>query len=155
MTSGPITSWQIEGQKVETVGDFVFLGSKLTVDSDCSLEIKRCLLKMLGRKAMTNLDRVLKSRDITLLTKFHSQSYDFSSSHVWMWELDHNDSWALKNRCFQTVLEKTLESPLDSKKTKPVNPKGNQFWIFTGRTDFKAEASVLWPPGAKSKRPWC
>ena len=69
MTSGPITSWQIEGQKVQTVGDFIFLGSKLAVDSDCSLEIKRCLL--LGRKAMANLDRVLKSRDITLLTKFH------------------------------------------------------------------------------------
>ena len=84
MASDPITSWQIDRGKMETVKDFIFLGSKLTVDSDCSLEIKRCLLKMLGRKAMTNLDRVLKSRDITLLTKFHSQSYDFSSSHVWM-----------------------------------------------------------------------
>ena len=152
MTSGPITSWQIEGQKVETVGDFVFLGSKLTVDSDCSLEIKRCLLKMLGRKAMTNLDRVLKSRDITLLTKFHSQSYDFSSSHVWMWELGHKETWLPKNWCFWTmVLEKTLESPLDSKEIKPVNPKGNQSWIFIGRTDAEAEASILWSPDATNR----
>ena len=83
MISGPITSWQIDGGKVETVSDFIFLGSKITVDSDCSHEIKRCLL--LGRKTITNLDSILKSRDITLLTMVHvSQSYGFSSSHVWM-----------------------------------------------------------------------
>ena len=76
-----------------------------------------------------------------------SQSYGFSSSHVWMWELDHKESWALKNWCFWTVvLEKTLESPLDSKEIKPVHPKGNQSWIFTGKTDDKAEAPILWPP---------
>ena len=78
-----------------------------------------------------------------------SQSYGFSSSHVWMWELDHKEGWALKNWCFWTVvLEKTLESPLDSK-IKPVNPKGNQPWIFIGRTD--AEAPIIWPPDAKSR----
>ena len=78
-----------------------------------------------------------------------SQSYGFSSSHVWMWELDYKENWALKNWCFWTmVLEKTLESPLDSKEIKPVNPKGNQSWIFTGRTD--AETPILWPPDAKS-----
>ena len=83
MASGPITSWQIDGETMETVTGFMFLGSKITADSDCSHKIKRCLL--LGRKAMTNLDRILKSRDITLLTKVHLvKSYGFSSSHVWM-----------------------------------------------------------------------
>ena len=81
MASGPIPSWQIDGETMETVRDFIFLGSKITADGDCSHEIKRCLL--LGRKAMTNLDSVLKSRDITFPTKVH-QSYGFSSSHVWM-----------------------------------------------------------------------
>ena len=80
----------------------------------------------------------------------HSQSYGFSSSDVWMWELDHKEGWAPKNWCFWTVvLEKTLESPLDCKEIQPVNPKGNQFWIFIGRTDAEAEAPVLWPPDVK------
>ena len=80
-----------------------------------------------------------------------SQSYGFSSSHVWMWELDHKESWALKNWCFWTVvLEKTLESPLDCQEIKPVNPKGIQTWILIRRTDAKAEAPILWPPDAKS-----
>ena len=83
ITSGPITSWQIDGQTVETVANFIFLGSKITADGDCSHEIKRRLL--LGRKVMTSLDRILKSRDITLPTKVHLvKSYGFSSSHVWM-----------------------------------------------------------------------
>ena len=83
MASGPITSWQIDGETMETVADFIFLGSKITVDGDCSHEIKRCLL--LGRTVMTNLDSILKSRDITLPTNVHpSQGYGFSSSHVWM-----------------------------------------------------------------------
>ena len=80
-----------------------------------------------------------------------SQSYGFPSSHVWMWELDHKESWVLKNWCLWTVvLEKTLESPLDCKEIKPVNPKGDQHWIFTGRTDAEAEAPVLWPPDSKN-----
>ena len=80
-----------------------------------------------------------------------SQSYGFSSSHTWMWELDYKESWASKNWCFRTVvLEKTLESPLDSKETQPVHPKGNQSWIFTGRTDAEAEILILWPPDAKN-----
>ena len=82
MASGPITSWQIDGETIETVIDFILLGSKITSDGDCSHEIKRCLL--LGREAMTNLDNILTSRDITLLTNVHSQNYGFSSSHVWM-----------------------------------------------------------------------
>ena len=100
MVSGPITSWQIDGETVETVTDFIFLGSKITVDSDCGHEIKRHLV--LGRKAMTNLDSVLKSRDITLPTKVYtvSQSYGFPSGHLWMWELDHKESWVPKIRCF-------------------------------------------------------
>ena len=80
-----------------------------------------------------------------------SQSYGFSSSHVWMWELDYKESWAPKNWCFWiVVLDKTLESPSDSKKIKPVNPKGNQSWIFIGRTDAEAETPVLWPPDVKN-----
>ena len=82
----------------------------------------------------------------------YSQSYGFSSSHIQMWELDHKEGWAPKNWCFQTVvLEKTLKSPLDSKKIKTVNPKGNQPWIFIGKTDAEAEAPILWPLDAKSQ----
>jgi len=96
---------------------------------------------------MTNLASILKSRDITLLTKvFIVKAMVFSSSHVWMWELDYKESWALKNWCFWTVvLEKTLKSPLDSKEIQPVNPKGNQSWIFIGRSDAEAETPILWP----------
>ena len=127
----------------------IFLGSKITADGDCSHEIKRCLL--LERKAMTNLDSVLKSRDITLLTKVHLVKYSFSSSHVWMWELDHKEGWVPKNWCFQTVvLKKTLENLLDSKGIQLVNPKGNQPWIFIGRTDVEAETPILWAPDVKT-----
>ena len=138
--------------KVETVTDFIFLGSKITADSDCSHEIKRHLL--LGRKAMTNLNSILKSRDITLSVSLgpFSQSYGFSSCHVWMWELYHKEGWVPKNWCFQIVmLEETLESPLDCKEIKPVNPKGNQPWIFFGRTDAEVEAPILWAPDMKSR----
>ena len=97
---------------------------------------------------MTNLDRILKSRDNKSPS---SQSYGFSNSHVWMWELDHKGCWTLKNWCFQVVLEKIFGSPLDWKEIKPVNPNGNQSWIFIGRTDaeVEAEAPILWPPDAK------
>ena len=88
----------------------------------------------------TNLDSILKNRDITFPTKVICQSYGFSTSHVWMWELDYKESWALNNWCFWTVvLEKTLESPLDCKEIQPVHPKGNQSWIFIGRTDAEAK----------------
>ena len=99
---------------------------------------------------MTNLDSILKCRDITLPTK-SSQSYGFSSNYVQLWELDYKESWALKNWCFLTVvLKKTLDSPLDSKETKAVDGKGNQSWRFIGRTDTEAEASILWPPDEKN-----
>ena len=101
---------------------------------------------------MTNIDNILKSKDITLLTKVpYSQSYDFSSSHVWMWQLDHKEGWTLKNWCFWIVLDKTLESPLDSEEIKSVNLKGNQPWIFIERNDAKAEAPILWTPDTKSQ----
>ena len=127
-----------------------FWGSKIIADGDCSHEIKRHLL--LWRKVMTNLDSTLKSRDITLPTKVCLiKAIIFFSSYEWMWELDYKESWALKNWCFWTVvLEETLESPLDCKEIKPVSPKGNQPWIFIGRTDAEAEAPILWPPDGKS-----
>ena len=112
VASGPITSWETDGETMETVRDFIFLGSKITADGDCNREIKRRLL--LGRKALTNLDSIFKNRDITLPTKVSSQGSGFFSSHVWMWELEHKEGCALKNWCFQNVvLEKTIESPLD------------------------------------------
>ena len=118
MASGPITSWQIDEETVETVADFIWRGSKITADGDCSHEIKRRLF--LGRKIMTNLDSMLKSRDITLSKGLSSQGYGFSSGHVWMWELDYKESWAPKKWCLWTVvLEKTLESPLVEDPTSP------------------------------------
>ena len=136
---------------METVRDFIFLGSKITVDGDCSYEIKRRLL--LGRKAVKNLDSILKSRDITWPTKIlWSKLWFFQWSCMDMSELDNKKGWALKKWCFWTVvLEKTLESPLDCKKIKPVHPKENQLWIFFGRTDAEAEAPIFWPPVVKSQ----
>ena len=134
-----------------TVTDFILGGSKITADGDCGHEIKRRLL--LGRKVMTNLDSVLKKQRHYFANKgLSSQSYGFSSSPVWMWELEHKASWAPKNWCFWiVVLEQTLESLLDCKEIQPVHPKGNQFWIFTGRTTAEAEAPILWPPDGKSR----
>ena len=127
-------------------------GSKITADGDCSHEIKRRLL--LGRKVITNLDSILKSRHYFANKGLYSQGYGFSSSQVWMWELDRNsawESWVPKNWCFWTeVWEKTLESPLDCKEIQPVHPKGGQSWLFIGRTDVEAEPPILWPPHAKS-----
>ena len=123
---------------------FIFLGSKITADGDWSHEIKRRLL--LGRKAMTNLDSILKSRDVTLPTNVCIvKATVFFSSHVWMWELYGKEGWVPKNWCFWTVvLEKALESPLDCKEIKPVNPTGNQSWLFIGRTDAEAETPIFW-----------
>ena len=151
MTSYSITSWQIDGGRVETVTDFIFLGSRITADGECHHEIKRCLL--LARKTMTNLANTLKNQRHYFAYKgLSTQSYGFSSGHVWMWELDYKGSWAPKNWCFwSVVLEKTLESPLDCKEFKPINPKGNQSWIFTGRTDAEVKAPMLWPPDVKSQ----
>ena len=152
MASGPISSWQIDGKAMETVTDFIVFSSKITVDGDCNHEIKKRLL--LGRKAMKNLDRVLKSRDITNKGP-SSQRYSFLSSHSRMTELDNMKGWVPKNWCLWTVvLKKTLESPLDSREIKPVNPKGNQPWIFIGRTEAEAEAPRLWPHYVKNWLIW-
>ena len=107
MASGPIASWQIDGETIETVSDFIFLVSKITADGECSREIKRRLL--LGRKAMTNLDSILKSRDIILLTKVHQVKAMVFPVVMYGYELDGKESWELKNWCFwNVVLEKTL-----------------------------------------------
>ena len=122
--SGPITSWQIDGETVETVAEFIFGGSKITADGDCSHEIKRHLL--LGRKVMTNLDRILKSRDITLSTKVHLVKAMVFPVVIYGWQLDYKESRVPKNWCFWTVvLEKTLENPLDCQEIQPVHPKGD------------------------------
>ena len=148
MASGPITSWEIDGETLETVSDFIFLGSKITADGDCSHEIKRRLL--LGKKVMSNLDSIFKSRHYFANKGSSSQGYGFSCGHVWMWELDCEENWAPKNWCFWTVvLEKTFESPLDSKEIQPVHSKGDQSWMFIGKTD--AQAPILWPPDSKNR----
>ena len=134
---------------MERVADFIFGGSKIPADGDCSHKIKRCLL--LGRKVMTNLDSILKSRDITLPTKVR-----LVKAMVFPLVMYGYESWAVKKAerrswCFWTVvLEKTLESPLDYKEIQPVHPKGDQSWVFFGRTDAKAETPILWPPLVKS-----
>ena len=142
VASGPITSWQIDEETNGKVMDFIFLGSKITVNCDYSHEIKRCLL--LGSKAVTNLEQRHHFAD----KGPYSQSYSFPNSHVPVWELDHKEGWSPKNWCVQTLLlEKTLDSPLDRKEIKPNNPKVFQSWIFIGRAD--AEAWVVWTPDGK------
>ena len=143
---GPITSWQID---VETVADLIFWGSQITADGDCSHEIKRCLL--LGRKVMTNLDSILKSRDITLPTKFC-----LVEAMVFPVVMCGCESCTIKKAelrridAFELWCWKTLESPLDCKEIQPVHPKGYQSWVFIGRTNVEAETPILWPPYAKS-----
>ena len=145
MASGPITSWEIDGETVETVSHFIFLGSKITADGYCSHEIKRCLL--FGRKVMTNLNNILKSKDTTLPTEVH-----LVKAVVFPVVMYGCESWTIKKaeHFWTVVLEKTLESPLDCKEIQPVYPKGNQSWIFIGKTDAEAETPILWPPDAKN-----
>ena len=151
ITSGPITSWQVDGETMETVTGFVFLSSKITADNDCSHNIKWCLL--LGRKVMTNHRQHIKNQRHYFANKgLYHQSYGFSSSHVWMWELDHKENWAPKNWCFRVVvLEKTLESPMECKEIKRVNHKGNQPWIFWNSNTLATWCEEL----THWKRPWC
>ena len=136
------------GETMETVTDFTFLGSKIKAKGDCSHEIKRCLL--LGRKAMTNIDSTLKSRDITFPTKVR-----LAKAMVFPVVMYGCESWTVKKAeyrridTFELWSWKRLENPLDCKEIKPVNPKENQSWIFTGRTDAEAETPVLWPPDVK------
>ena len=149
MASSPITSWEIDGETVETVSEFTFLGSKITADGDCSHEIKRRLL--LGRKVMTNLDSILKSRNIILPTKVH-----LVKAMVFPVVMYGCESWTVKKAecrridAFELWCWRTLESPLDCKEIQPVHSEGDQPWDFFGRNDAKAETPVLWPPHAKS-----
>ena len=150
MVSGPITSWQIDG---ETVADF-FWGSKITEDGDCSHEIKRRLL--LGRKVMTNLDSILKSRDITLSTKVR-----LVKAMVFPVVMCGCESWTIKKAERRRIdafelwcWRRLFESPLDCKEIQPVRPKGHQSWVFIGRTDAEAETPIFWPPDVKSWVVW-
>ena len=150
MASGPIPSWQIDGETVETVSHFAFLGSKITADGDCSHEIKRHLL--LGRKVMTHLDSILKSRDISLPTKLC-----LDKAMVFPVVMYGCESWTIKKaeRRRTDAFErwywgKILESPLDCKEIQPVHPKGDQSWVLNGGTDVKAETPILWPLDVKS-----
>ena len=151
MASSPITLWQIDGEKVEAMTTFLFLGSKITTDGDYSHQIRIWLL--LGRKAVTNLHSVLKSKDITLPTKVHIVKATVFPVVMYrqIWELDNKEGRVLKNWCFPTmILEKTLKGPLESKEIKPVNLKVNQPWVLIGRTDTEAKVLILWPPDVNS-----
>ena len=148
MASGPIASWEIDGERVETVSDIIFWGSKITADGDCSHEIKRRLF--LGRKVMTNLDSIFKSRDITLPTKVR-----LVKTMVFPVVMYGCESWTVKKAecrridAFELWCWRRLESPLDCKEIQPVHSEGDQPWDFFGRNDAKAETPVLWPPHAK------
>ena len=157
MAPGPITSWEIDGQTVETdgetvetVSDFIFLGSKITADSERSHEIKRRLL--LGRKLMTNLDSIFKNRDITLPTKVR-----LVKAMVFPVVMYGCESWTVKKAECRRIdafelwcWSRPLESPLDCKEIQPVHSEGDQPWDFFGRNDAKTETPVLWPPHANS-----
>ena len=150
MAPSPITSWEIDGETVETMSDFILGGSKITADGDRSHEIKRRLL--LGRKVMINLDSIFKSRDITLPTKVH-----LVKAMVFPVVMYGCETWTVKKaecrRIDAFVLwcwRRILESSLDCKEIQSVHPKGDKPWDFFGRNDAKAETPVLWPPHAKS-----
>ena len=154
MASGLITSWQVDGETVETVADFILRGSKITADGDCSHEVKRCLF--LGRTVMTNLDSILKSRDIPLPTKVH-----LVKAMVFPVVMYGCESWTIKKAECRRIdafelwcWRRLFESPLDCKEIQSVHPKGNQPRIFIGRTDTEAETSTLWPPVMKSWLIW-
>ena len=149
MAFGHITSWEIDGETVETVSDFIFLGSKITADGDCSHEIKRCLLP--ERKVMTNLDSIFKSRDIILLTKVH-----LVKAMIFPVVMYGCESWTVKKAEHRRIdafelwcWRRLLRVPLDCKEIQPVHSE-DQPWDFFGRNDAKAETPVLWPPHAKS-----
>ena len=150
MASGPITSWEIDGETVETVSDFILGGSKITADGDCTHEIKRCLV--LGRKVMTNLDRILKSQETILSTTVH-----LVKAMVFPMVMYGCESWTVKKAehlkmdafglwCWRRL----LSSPLDCKEIQPVHPEGDKSWVFIGRIDAAAAAPIFWPPHAKS-----
>ena len=150
MASGPITSWKKDGETVETVSDFIFLGSKITTDGDCGHEIKRCLL--LGRKVMTNLGSILKSRDITLPTKVR-----LVKAMVFPVVMYGCESWTMKKAEGRRIdafelwcWRRLLRVPWTARRSNQSILQANQSWVFIGSTDVEAETPVLWPPDAKS-----
>ena len=144
MTYKPITTWQIDGKKWKQCQISFSWTPKSLWMVTAAMKLWHLLFRW---KAMTNIDRVHHFA----ITGSYSQSYGFSSSHVWMWDLDHKECWELKNWSFWTVvLGETLKSPLDSKEIKPFNLKGNQLWVFIGRTGAEAEAPVFWRPDVKN-----
>ena len=154
MVSGPITSWEIDRKTMETVRDFIFRGSKITADGDCSHEIKRCLL--LWKESYDQRRQHIKKQRHYFVHKGPSSQGCGFSSHVWMWELDHKEGWVPKNWCFQTVvLEKTLESPLDSKETKPSTLKEiNPGYLLKGlmlKLRLQYFGHLMWRPDSFSK----
>ena len=143
---------QIDGETMETMADFILGGSKSLQMVTAAMKLKDAY-SLEGK--MINLDSIKKQKHYFVNKGQSSQGYGFSSGHVWMWELDCKERWSLKNWCFWTVvLEKTLESLLDCKEIQPIHPKGNQSWIFIGRTDVEAETPTLWPPDAKNWLIW-
>ena len=150
MASGPITSWQIDG---ETMADFIFWGSKITADGDCSHEIKRHLL--LGRKDMTNLDSIFKRKKLYFVNKGpSSQGYGFSSSHVWMWELNYKAEHRRINAFELWCWRRLLRVPWTAMRSNQSILTKDQSWVFIGGTDVEAETPILWPPDAKSWLIW-
>ena len=149
MASCPITSWEIDGETVEAVSDFIFWGSKITADGDCCHEIKRYF--HFGRKVMTNLDSVFKSRDIILPTKVRPVK-----AIVFPVVMYGCENWTVKKAerpriyAFELCCWRREKSPLDCKEIQPVHSKGDLSWVLFGRTDTKAETPILWPPHAKS-----
>ena len=149
MASVPITSWQIDGETMKSMTEFILGGSKITADGDCSHEFKRCFL--LGRKVMTNLDSILKSRDITLPTKVclvKAVVFPVVMYGCECWTIKKAECqriYAFELRCWRRL----FRVPLDSKEFISVHPKGNQSWKFIGRTDAETETPILWPPDAK------
>ena len=150
MASGPITSWEIDGETVETVSDFILGGSKTTADGDCSHEIKRRLL--LGRKVTAKLDSIFKSRNITLPTKVR-----LVEDMVFPVVMYGCESWTVKKAERQRIdvfelwcWRRLLRVPSDCKEIQPVHPKGDQSWVFIGIANVEAEIPILWPPDVKS-----
>ena len=150
MTSGSITSWQVDGETVETVADLIFFG----LQNHCGWWLQPWNKKTLApwKKSYDQPRQHIEKQRCYFANKGPtSQGYAFSSGHVWLWELDYKESWVQKNWCFWTVvLEKTLESPMDCKEIQTVHPKGNQSWIFIGRSDVEAETPNLWSPDVKN-----
>ena len=138
---------------METVADFIFWAPK-------SLQMLIAAMKLKDAYSLEGSydqprQHIKKQKHYFVNKGPSSQGYGFSSSHLWMWELDYKESWVLKNWCFWTVvLEKALESPLDCKEIQPVHPKRDQSWVFIGRTEIEAETSILWPPDAKKWLIW-